>query len=172
MITASEIAHLRPSPEPIEKKYAQLPAERSPVFLTWKEFDEICEWKLRQQYERQRPLRKANVEVIEDVTKLALTITHGDPDYELELRIRILRTLRGVGTAIASAILTLVYPDEYAIIDFRCWRQLFDKERRGFSTSEYKRYMQKIRSLSQELGWTPREVDGAIWRYDYDSNTS
>jgi len=137
------------------------------IFLTAAEFDEILKWKLRRQYGRQCSLRAANTdEVIRVVTGLALTIAHNDKDYELELRVGILCALRGVGVPVASAVLALVYPDEYAVIDFRGWRQVFDEEPTGFSISGYKRYMQEVRRLSQELGWPAQEVDLAIWEYD------
>lgn len=177
MITASQIAHLRTSSddkaERLKTQFAQLRAERRPFFLTAAEFEEILKWKLRRQYGRQRALRAGNTdEVIRAVTSLALTITHNDKDYELELRVGILWALRGVGVPVASAVLALVYPDDYAVIDFRSWRQIFskDKERTSFSfsISNYKQYMQEIRRLSQELGWTPQEVDLAIWQYDKD----
>ena len=173
MITASQIAHLRTSsddfsePERLKAKFAQLRAERRPFFLTKTEFDEILKWKLRQQYGRQRRLRQKNTdELIRAVTGLALTITHDDKDYELGLRVDILSALRGVGVPVASAVLALVYPDEYAVIDFRGWRQVFDEERTSFYPSHYKRYLQEMRRLSRELGWPVQEVDLAIWEYD------
>ncbi len=173
MIAASQIAHLRTSSddfsgtERLKAKFAQLRAERRPFFLTKTEFDEILKWKLRQQYGRQRHLRQKNTdELVRAVTGLALTITHDDKDYELKLRVDILSALRGVGVPVASAVLALVYPDEYAVIDFRGWRQVFDEERTSFGVSHYKQYLQEMRRLSQELGWPVQEVDLAVWEYD------
>ena len=97
---------------------------------------------------------------------MALTITHPDPGYELELRVGLLCTLRGVGVPVASAILALVYPEEYGVIDFRVWRQVFGEERSMFSISDYKRYLHEIHKLAKELAWTVQEVDLAIWGYD------
>ena len=126
MITASKIAHLRtasidfPETQQLKAKFAQLRTERSPIFLAANEFDEILHWKLRGQYGRGRTLREANTdEVIRSVTGLALTITHSDSEYELELRVAILCTLRGISVGVASAVLALVYPEDYAVIDFR-----------------------------------------------------
>ncbi|MCP4543513.1 MAG: hypothetical protein GY832_40895 [Chloroflexi bacterium] len=177
MITASQIAPLRAAgvdldeTERLKDQFAQLRVERCPLFLTAIEFDEILKWKLRGQYGRQRALREANTdEIIRSVTSLALTITHSSKDYELELRVNILWALRGVGVPVASAVLALVYPEQYAVIDFRGWRQIFDEQRTSFSVANYKRYMQEIRRLSQELGWTPQEVDLAIWEYDRRNN--
>jgi len=137
------------------------------MYLTLDEFDRVLQWKLRGQYGRQRERRKANTDdVIRVVTGAALSIEHPDKDYEIELRFGILCTLRGVGVPVASAILALVFPERYAVIDFRGWRQVFGEERTAFSVSDYKRYLREIQNLAQELEWPVQEVDLAIWEYD------
>lgn len=173
MIKASQIADLRYASDDfgytaqLKAKFKRLREERRPFFLTMDDFDEILHWKLRQQYGRQRHLRQHNTdEVVRTVTEAALTITHRDKDYELELRVGILCALRGVGVPVASAILALVYPEEYAVIDYRAWRQVFSEKRTTFSIGDYKRYMKAIRPLARELGWPVQEVDLAIWEYD------
>jgi 2C-methyl-D-erythritol 2,4-cyclodiphosphate synthase len=71
-----------------------------------------------------------------------------------------------VGVPVASAILALVFPEKYSVIDFRGWRQVFGEERTTFSVSDYRRYLTEIQKLAQELGWIVQEVDLAIWEYD------
>jgi len=150
--------------------FANIRATRQPLFLNAGDFDIILRWKLRSQYGRQKHWRQANTdEVIRSVTGVALTVTHPDPDYELELRVGLLCILRGVAVPVASAILTLVFPETYGVIDFRAWRQVFGKERSGFMISDYKRYLNAIRPLAQELGCTVQEVDLAIWEMDRQS---
>jgi len=85
---------------------------------------------------------------------------------KLELRVGILCTLRGVGAPIASAVLALVFPEKYAVIDFRGWRQVFGAERRHGSLANYKRYLRDARRLALELGWPIQEVDLVIWHND------
>ncbi|MBN2002471.1 MAG: hypothetical protein JXA21_03870 [Anaerolineae bacterium] len=174
MIKAAQIAPLRKigtdyeKTERLKAKLAQIRRERQPIYLTAAEFEEILQWKLDQQFGRQRDRRTANTEdVIRAVTGLALTITHADKEYELELRMSILCSLRGVGVPVASAVLALVFPEEYAVIDFRGWRQIFGKEQETFSIPDYRKYMHEIRRLADELeGWSVQEVDHAIWEYD------
>jgi hypothetical protein len=152
----------------LKAKLADLRRERQPLYLNADEFEEILSWKLRYQIGRQRHIRAANTdEIIRAITGLALTILHPhDKDYELELRVNTLCLLRGVGVPVASAVLALMYPEEYAVIDFRVWCQLFDEDRRVFFLQDYKRYMREIRRLADELGWTPQEVDHMIWEID------
>lgn len=173
MITAARLLALRSvgaddnNTQHLKAKLAQLRRERQPFYLTAVEFEEILEWKLGQQMGRQRARRTANTdEVIRAVTGLALAITHQDKEYELELRIGILCSLRGVGVPVASAVLALIFPDEYAVIDYRVWRQLFNESKTVFFIGEYKRYMREIWRLANELKWPAQEVDFAIWEYD------
>jgi hypothetical protein len=82
-------------------------------------------------------------------------------------RAGLLCCMRGIGVPIASAILTVVYPDRYGVIDFRGWRQLFGEEQRVFSVADYVRYLARVRALAVQLpGWTVQETDEAIWDYD------
>jgi len=153
--------------ERLKARFTQLRRERQPFCLTRVEFDEILRWKLRGQYERQQARRAANTEeVIKAITGVALTITHPDEDCELELRVNLLCALRGVGVPIASAVLALVYPERYAVIEFRRWRQVFGEEKAGFSIADHKRYLKEVRRLADQLGWCLQEVDLAIWAYD------
>lgn len=173
MVTAAQITPHRMSSEDFEytqklkAKFSTLRQTRQPFYLTAAEFEEILKWKLRNQFGRQRDYRKANTEeVIRVITQTTFSITHPDKDYELDLRIRVLCVLRGVGIPVASAVLALVLPDEYAVIDFRGWRQVFGEEKGQFSLPEYKKYLGELRGLADELGWLVQEVDLAIWEYD------
>lgn len=148
-------------------KLARLHLERCSMYLTLEEFDEILHWKLDRQYGRGEGLRLSNTDaVIRIVTTAALNIAHVDEDYETELRMGILCTLRGVGVPVASAVLALIYPEKFAVIDFRGWRQVFGQNSNGFYINDYKRYLHEIRKFSNQLGWSAQEVDHAIWEYD------
>lgn len=173
MITATEIAALRSratdfgETAELKARLAELRRQRQPLCLTASEFEEILHWKLDQQIGRQRALRAANTdELVRAVTGLALTIAHDDKSYEHELRVSILCSLRGVSVPVASAVLALVFPEEYAVIDYRGWRQVSGEHRTAFSVPDYKKYMREIRRLAAELNWLPQEVDHAIWEYD------
>ena len=151
----------------LQNLFAQIRRERHPPYLTEKDFDKVLLWKLGGQYWRSHALRGANTdEIIRAVTGLALTITHPDKDYEMELRVGVLCTLRGVGVPVASTVLSFAYPEEYAVIDFRSWRQVFPDKQPMFSIQGYKNYMREIRRLARKLGWTAQETDWAIWEHD------
>lgn len=173
MVTAAQLSPYRTKSndyartEQLKARFVRLRRDRCPFYLTLAEFDEILRWKLGRQYNRRRKSREANTEeVIKTVTGAAFAIAHPDEEYELELRMGMLCTLRGVGVPVASAVLALVFPEKYAVIDFRGWRQVFGEEKRVFSISEYKKYLREVRRLAGELGWPVQEVDLAIWEYD------
>ncbi len=147
--------------------FAGLRRTRRPLYLTEKDFERILHWKLRRQYYRQKDFRAINTpSIIHLITKAALSLQHNDREYETELQLKILSSIRGVGIPVASAILTLVFPEKYAVIDFRGWRQVFGEGKTTFTISEYKKYLHEIHRMAIELGWTPQEVDLAIWAYD------
>ena len=157
--------------EQLKEHLHSLKQVRNPFYLDLNDFDRILRWKLRQQYARQKSLSSKNTEgIIKDISCLAFNISHEDEDYELELRLRLLTALRGVEVPVASAVLALCYPEQYAVIDFRGWRQIFGVEKRNFSINDYKRYLKEIKILAAELGWLPQEVDLAIWEYDRQSS--
>lgn len=173
MISAEQITPFRSTSDDyglaqqIKSRLAEQRRHRQPFYLTLQEFDEILRWKLRGQYGRQRKLRAGNTdEVVRIVTGAAFSAALQDSDYEVELQVGILCTLRGVGVPVASAVLALAFPHKYAVIDFRGWRQVFDERRTMFSICDYKRYLDQIRPLADTLGWQPQEVDLAIWEYD------
>jgi hypothetical protein len=173
VITRSEIESCRgqeidsADTDALKARMATLRASRQPLFLTASEFDDILQWKLGQQIGRQRAKRAANTdELIRQVTGLALSLHHADKTYETELRLAILCALRGVAVPVASAVLALVFPEQYAVIDFRVWHCLFGEDMTVFSIRDYHRYMSKLVPIALELGWPVQEVDHAIWEHD------
>jgi hypothetical protein len=140
---------------------------RIPFFLKPAEFDDVLRWKLRGQYGRQRHRREAiTPEMLTVVTRAAFEVSCACNEMEAKVRVGILSALPGVGVPVASAILTLVQPEEYGVIDFRAWRQIFPGQKLDDSVSGYGRYMREIWRLADELGWSAQEVDQAIWEYD------
>ena len=156
-------------------QFDKLKKERIPFYLTLHELNEIFVWKLRTQIGRQEAKREENTdENVITITKAAFSITHNDKDYETALKLKLLTTMTGVGVPVASAILTLCFPTEYSVIDFRNWRQFYksDKQKTSYSTSEYVEYLKQIKILAKEFEVTPQEIDIAIWQLDIDSKKS
>lgn len=75
--------------------------------------------------------------------------------------------LRGVGIPVASAILAMVDPNRYTIIDFRALESL------GIVRSEdsldfYLEYLRRCREIAREHGVDLRTLDRALWQWSKD----
>jgi hypothetical protein len=112
------------------KRFAFSKEIRDLMYITLDDLNAIFRFKLRGQFNRQAGIRKSNEEqLIRRISELALNIDTGDDKYNTEIKIKLLSSLRGIHTATASAILTLIYPQEFAIIDRRNWRTIFGTQK-------------------------------------------
>jgi len=177
MLRAADIRPFRTTAEDyaktelLKKQLQDLRATRNPLYLTRDEIEPIFHWKLRDQYGRNKHLRDTNTDsAYRALTQAAFSIKETDPDYEAELRIGVLISLRGVGVPVASAILALTDPDHYCVIDFRGWRALFGEKRSTFDIPAYLEYLKEVRKVAKDLGWQVQETDLAIWAYDMKTN--
>lgn len=160
--------------ERLKEDFVRWKAERDPFYLTREDFFRVARWKLITQFGRVRHLLDLNSSTrIERVTHMALTFCDDDPDFEDSTRVAILRTLPGVGMAVASAVLAMWEPTRYAPIDFRVWRQLFATDVTEYEYAEYRRYMTRLRELAAELStidpandWPVQLVDYFTWEHD------
>jgi len=86
---------------------------------------------------------------------------------------RILMGLTGVRVRMASAILTLIFPDRYGTFDVNAREALEDlgligkDELSDFKLDDYLKYLKIIRGTAGHLrrGCTPRDVDRALYYY-------
>lgn len=151
----------------------KLKETRDPFYLQINELQDILEWKLRGQIGRQLTRRDANTsENIIIITKAAFSVTHKNIDIETDLRLRILTSLSGVAVPVASAILTLCFPSQYSVIDFRNWRQIYGTlpSKTTPSIKEYIDYLKIIKAMATEFKVTPQEIDIALWQRDIECN--
>ena len=131
--------------------------------------DLILKWKLRGQYHRQKTIRQRNTDNnIRQITLAAFNVVHENDDYETALKLKLLTVLSGVEIPVASAILTLCFPNLYSVIDIRNWRQLYaeSSNKTSYTIKEYLNYLLEIRKLAAQFEVTPQEIDLAIWQFD------
>jgi hypothetical protein len=124
-------------------------------YLTRAEFLTLCEWKSP----RSRPHCLENSErAIQVVTRAAFA----SPDEEV--KVELLRVLRGVEWATASTILHACDARPYPILDVRALWSL------GYTGAHvtldlWLEYVACTRSLAAELGLGMRTLDRALWQY-------
>lgn len=119
------------------------------------EFYKICMWKSSRP--KQRYINNKNK--IERISKSAFG--EGDEKRKME----ILCHLNGVSVPTASALLTIVYPEKYAVIDIRCLEMMRKTEKisKYPSIKTWLKYLDIMRAWSKENSVTPREMDMALF---------
>ena len=82
-------------------------------------------------------------------------------------RIEALRKLKGVSWPMASTILHFVFPDCYPIIDIRAMSTLGGPDPSRFNFKRWEEYFKLWRKTVKEYNVEPRDIDRALWTYDY-----
>jgi len=121
----------------------------------------ICRWKSP----RSIHLIESNHPVtIKSLTKKALT-TRSE-----QQKIEYLTQLKGVNIPMASAILTLINPKRYGVIDIRVWQLLFalnsvrtKPKGIGFTFKNWYHYLKILRYHAKELGVSVRSVERTLF---------
>jgi hypothetical protein len=85
-------------------------------------------------------------------------------------RIACLVALPGVSVATASAILTLIDPRRYGVLDIRCWQLLFrirsvagNARGRAFTISQWEQYLDRLRGHARALGVSARAIEYTLF---------
>lgn len=61
----------------------------------------------------------------------------------------------------ASAILTVLNPQYYAVINV--WYALYFKEKKSFTSENFRQYMEGVRGIAKNQNLTAREVDKGLF---------
>lgn len=129
-------------------------------WLNKSEFLTICLWKSR------RPKKLYNLNSEEEVKRYTkLSFSEND---ERE-KIRYLINLKGVRIPTASAILSVVDPKRYPIIDERCIQSLNDLKIINWKTiteNNWLAYLKIIRNLAEKYKKDAREIEKGLFAYN------
>ncbi len=147
-------------PETVEL-IRQLRHIQSKGYFTHPEFLKMCRWK------SPRPLRwyKANTALqVEEVARAVLSTSNE------RHRIKLLTALKGVEIPTASAILTLIDPERYGVIDIRVWQFLYrygavsvKPGGQGFTFDDWDNYLSLLRHLAEEFSTTVRLIEWTLF---------
>jgi hypothetical protein len=87
------------------------------------------------------------------------------------VRVEALTALRGVSVPVASAILTLLDPRRYGVLDIRVWQLLYAMKAvgwkpsgRGFTARDWEHYLLALRREAGRLGVSVRAVEYSLFR--------
>jgi len=130
----------------------------------------IVEWKfegLKGRKKRILKLVKQNDdgEIVNRISNFSFCL---DSKYDA-YKVDVLQTLYGVGTAVASTILTFYNPREYAVFDIHVWREVFGKEPKNlFTTQNYLTLLSELRKIANKYGLDVRAVEKAFFKKNFD----
>ncbi len=151
-----------------DKRYRGTPGEkdekeikrvlRKQQFLNKDDFVKICLWKSRRPKRHYKSKENDNL-TVKEVTRFSFA-TKSD-----KARIESLMILKGVSWPIASTILHFAFPNKYPILDFRVLWSLGWRVPQTYSFGFWRRYCNKISSISKRLNLPIRKIDKALWEY-------
>ena len=139
---------------------ALAPVRRRGAF-TRAEFRRMCRWKSP----RARLLWEQNSAARVRAVSRAVLATRDE-----RRRMELLTGLRGVGVPMGSAILTLIDPKRYGVLDIRAWQLLFairsvDANRRGqgFTIAQWLDFLAALRAHARRLRVSARTVEYTLF---------
>jgi hypothetical protein len=131
-------------------------------YLTPSELEKVCRWKSPRALQY---IRSNSAASVCGATKRALA-TRSE-----RRRLEALRELRGVSVPMASAILMLIDPKRYGVIDIRVWQLLHafgavtqKPSGVGFDFANWYQFLMIVRYFSKKLDVTARDVEHALFR--------
>jgi len=130
-------------------------------FISRGEFLAMCRWKsprALRYYQRNAAGR------VREASRLALAACSE------RRRMEHLLALDGVSVPVASAILTLLDPRRYGVLDIRAWQMLYamrgvhaNPAGRGFTVGQWLRYLETLRSHARRLRASARAVEYTLF---------
>lgn len=86
-----------------------------------------------------------------------------------EDKLKILCKIKGLGIAISSAILTVLYPDEFTVVDYRAINSLGDlvNGKPGERLEDYLNYVDVCKKEAARHHLSLRDFDRALWGKDF-----
>jgi hypothetical protein len=139
----------------------ELRPARQRGYLTPRELESICHWKSPRAI---RQIRRNSKDAVRTVTRRALRSCN---DRE---RVSTLIELYGVSVPMASAVLTLLFPRRYAVIDLRVWQLLYrlgsvtgNARGVGLKVDHWLEFLAVVRRVSAALRVTPRRAERTLF---------
>jgi len=130
-------------------------------YLTQGELAAVCRWKSSRAIQH---IRANNYYRVRSATAAAMATTSE------KRRLEALLQLKGVSVPMASAVLMLLYPWRYGVIDIRVWQLLHgvgavsgNRRGTGFSLANWLQFLSIVRDLSSRLKVSARAVERTLF---------
>lgn len=134
------------------------------------ELYKIARWKSPRRAEL---VRLNQAQSVRKLTGRAFTLKDTDPGRAASL----LDGLQGIGIRTASAVLAVIDPQRFGVVDYRVWNTLHrwqpdrypPKSRNYWPVGRFLSCLEAIRELAHVSDLSCREVDMALWQIDRES---
>jgi len=137
--------------------------------VTIEDLVELNNWKFTGNEPRRinnlRNIKKNKDVDVRDITRRAFL----DVKFDQQKIDLLDNNLKGVGTAMASVILTFYNPEEYCVFDIHVWKELFPKEMPQFlyETENYLKVLSKLGNEAKKYNLNVRTVEKAYFTKNY-----
>jgi hypothetical protein len=142
-------------------------------FITKEDLIRIVKWKFQgrlkgRQIRTLKLLEGVEESFIEEISKRAFQ------SKDDETRLKLFSSIKGVGNALSSVILSFYDPQNYGVLDIHAWRGLFGKEPKDVFSNPHQaiKFFKKLREISFETGLSCRDIEKAIFKKDLDESKS
>ncbi len=136
--------------------------------VTKEDLEAIMKWKFQGRLTGRQQMNLARLKPIEDwVAKKITSLAFEMPEDKFKLKL--LKSIDGVGEAVASVILAFYEPKDYGVLDFHAWHGLFSSDKKTFTEQDCLKYFRELRKLARQVGLPCRDVEKAIFKKDLDS---
>lgn len=137
-------------------------------YLTPEEFFAIVIWKSNR---AKTNVRKGIIKSTRTIREITLKVFQAKTP-EQKFNAFLFPKISNIGIPIASAILTVCYPDDFTVADYRACTSLkdFGEEVGGNPTinvSAYFEYLNKCKRLAHKHGVSLRDFDRILWAKDF-----
>ncbi len=159
--------HLNNEETPIAKQLMnQMNFAKREGFFTMGFLYDIIDWKSPRS---KKVWQKNDNEYVKEVSKRFFLLTDD------KSRMACLRELYGVGIPVGSAILTVMDPKNYGVIDYHVWQTLFQfeyvtekEDGKQLSVGNWLQFLAIIRLLAQQYEVTARDIERTLFNYHRD----
>ncbi len=150
-------------PEEWQNLFNKIQEVQKKGYLNKDEFLEICMWK------SPRPKKFYLSNSGESVENILREVLSSNSE---EAKMGLLTSLKGVSIAVASAILTLLNPKDYGVIDIRIWQLLYNygevnrnPKGQGFCIADYIDYLDILRKYAREFNVNARKIELIMFQH-------
>ena len=139
-----------------------LSIQTGPKYLNKECFVRLGRWKTKRQ--------TSNYQLNDENTIIQVTRCAYQANDAL-IKLSILKTLRGVGVAVAGTILHYLHPDRFPIFDYHARAtlkraNLWSRDVNDDSDQAWLEYIKTMNELAKRLGVSLRDLDKALFAYD------